>query len=164
MTDESMLLLIRIDFVGYSSLHYVTLCETQSAIRLLIAAGARMDLRNKFRATPLSISVFLSLVAVCEFLLASGADPNKRYGHAGTALVPAVQRPRGRVPIVEALLKHGADPNLPGTTCLSYAASRGHDDVVKILLPRVRDLELKSETGHRHYMVQLMEVPAPAST
>eukprot|EP01116_Phalansterium_solitarium_P024860 TRINITY_DN922_c0_g1_i1.p2 TRINITY_DN922_c0_g1~~TRINITY_DN922_c0_g1_i1.p2 ORF type:complete len:526 (-),score=220.90 TRINITY_DN922_c0_g1_i1:193-1770(-) len=78
-------------------------------------------------------------------LIEHGGDPNpdpSSYGHVG-ALMAAV---RGRhEPVVKYLLSVGSNPNLPGRDGLlplHYAASRGMDAIVKLLLDAGSDVEV----------------------
>jgi ankyrin repeat protein len=53
--------------------------------------------------------------AICEILLAHGADPNARYGTISAPLFSAANHfgaPEDRVTVCEILLRHGAAPNL----------------------------------------------------
>jgi ankyrin repeat protein len=81
-------------------------------------------------------------LCVCAFhqvvshLLACGADPNLKDDTYGTrALMLACAQ--GHLSVTKALLRHGADPRLAdmeGRFALQYAARRGREDVVRMLL------------------------------
>ena len=71
-------------------------------------------------------------------LLKAGADPNQADPAGETPLMRAAEV--GVLPVVQALLKHGAvvdvrDENY-GQTALMFAARAGHADVVSMLLAR----------------------------
>ncbi|HVK01990.1 MAG TPA: ankyrin repeat domain-containing protein [Armatimonadaceae bacterium] len=71
---------------------------------------------------------------IADTLLNAGADPNRRNLLGETALTVAVQG--GYLPLVELLVRHGADVNArtaPVHTPLSLARARGRDAVTNFL-------------------------------
>jgi ankyrin repeat protein len=80
-----------------------------------------------------------------RFLLEHGADPNRKTRWEGkTALHQAILRDN-RLPIIEEMLDHGADPaltNAAGRSAVAMAARRGRGDVLETLGRRGVPLQL----------------------
>lgn len=109
------------------------------------------------------------ITEVAAFLRRYGtaADARDKFGH--TALLYAAEN--GYAPVVELLLKKGADVNetsMIGTSPLMEAAREGHKDIVEILLnkgalPDKKDLAsgktalmYAARNGHRDVVAQLL--------
>jgi ankyrin repeat protein len=70
-----------------------------------------------------------------RLLLERGADPNRMTGWGLTALHQSVRRDN-RLPMIELLLDHGADPAIPnreGKSAIWIAAHRGRADILELL-------------------------------
>jgi ankyrin repeat protein len=80
-------------------------------VRELIAAGANVNVRNKYDATPLYMAVGTMQAEVVNFLLTAKADVNAAPRLGLTPLVVAVGN--GDVKTVKLLLAAGADVELP---------------------------------------------------
>lgn len=87
------------------------------AMRLLNAGVAPDDIRTPQGASALLCSIAQDNLSFAETLLGLGADPNRPPGdsHDKTYLghVLSGASPAPRQPMIELLLAHGADPNLP---------------------------------------------------
>ncbi len=93
---------------GFTPLLFAARQGRIESARHLIAAGANIEAASLVGASPLVVAAHSGQGAFATFLLEEGADPNQ--DEAGyTALHAAVLR--GDEPLVEALLRHGADPN-----------------------------------------------------
>jgi uncharacterized protein len=68
------------DAAGWTPLHFAAQDYRVDAVATLIAAGAEIDARNRFGATPLSVAVFNSMGRgeALQLLLDAGADPDCR--------------------------------------------------------------------------------------
>ncbi|TFW10560.1 ankyrin repeat domain-containing protein [Oxalobacteraceae bacterium OM1] len=75
-------------------------------------------------------------------LNAPGIDLEQKAYNGDTALMIASFK--GNIPAVKALLEKGAEPNRPGWTALHYAASEGHDEIVRILLDKSAYIDAES--------------------
>lgn len=90
--------------------------------RLLIAAGAELDARNRYHQTPIMEAASGGHDGVIEVLAAAGADVNATNKQGTTALMNAARS--GKVPSVAALVACGADAsakNKDGRTALDLA-------------------------------------------
>jgi len=134
---------------GVSSLHAAA--WSGPAVRLLLAAGANPNIRNKAGDTPLIVAASKKATEAVELLLAHGADITCKRANNATALHVAAAT--GSAAVVEILLRHGADPcdrNAALDTSLIVAAAVGGVDAVRVLCaePRVKDfIDLQRENG-----------------
>jgi hypothetical protein len=132
-----------------------------AAAETLIAAGARLDLRDHRSTswTPLMHAVHKRQTATARVLLDHGADANARTGGGVTALIMSAAY--GDTETVRLLLEHGADPRARahgGVTALGNAVGGGglfditdgpglgvcHPDTIRLLLARAPDLEVEA--------------------
>ena len=133
-------------------------------VRLLLAAGAEVDITNKAGATPLSHAVHRGQMAVVEVLLAAGADAGGKDGasgggvgggagvlltavHSGNVamvervLMAAARKAEGeaaegggRKTATAALLRVVRAPGEDGSTALHLACERGNARIAALLL------------------------------
>ncbi|MEU5920399.1 ankyrin repeat domain-containing protein [Streptomyces sp. NPDC047141] len=105
------------------------------AVRAALDAGARVDVRDGHRRTPLLRAALRDHVPAARALLDAGADPNARDDRSDSPwLVTGVT---GSVPMMRALLPAGPDLRLTnryGGTALIPAAERGHVPYVRAVL------------------------------
>jgi len=99
---------------------------------------AEEGLEPGVKMTPLVVAAMNSRTAVCEFLVASGADLNAKDGQGRTALYFAVDR--NNKELVELLVKKGADVNITtgrGENAFSLAKKKrnadGNTEIVDLL-------------------------------
>ena len=151
----------------------------RKCVELLLDAGAEVDCRSRivyqFYTTALGHACELGCVELVQILLRAGADPNWLYSEKDTtALVLAIDQSnekivcllldagadvndfllqqavlRGNAPIVQELLRHGADPNLASSrdgdvgiweSPLVIAINEGQDEIVHMLLNSGADI------------------------
>ena len=94
---------------GYTPLLFAARHGDVESARLLLAAGADVDNVAANGTSPLVVSTHSGHTDLAVFLLESGADPDT-FGAGYTPLHAAVLR--GDLTTVEALLAHGADPDI----------------------------------------------------
>lgn len=114
----------------------------------LLKAGAVIEARDRFGASPLSRAAEAGQDAVVKLLLEAKADINARAVSGSTPLLLAAQT--GRAATVRLLLAHGADPNLPGHSGLrplAAAAFSGEADMIDALLGAGADANAIDESG-----------------
>jgi hypothetical protein len=123
------------------------------AVSVLLAQGADPNVRNSIEVPVLLMAIRSGSAPIVGALLKSGADPNVRDVDTDwTALLQAI----GRADIVRLLLASGANVNLAirkeddlltGVTPLMIAAWEGFEDVVRLLLDQVADVNATMPTG-----------------
>lgn len=107
---------------GSSALMFAAQQGDEQSARLLLAAGADPNEQMQQNAfTPLLIASALGHEGVAVQLLEKGADPDAIDSNGFASLHHAV-RNRKAVGIVQALLKHGVNPNIP-LNASEFAAS-----------------------------------------
>lgn len=124
---------------GYTALHFAAFFGKAEAARLLLDAGAEVDVvsDNEMRVQPLHSAAAGRHHEVCRVLLTAGADVDATQRHGYTPLHAAAQH--GDVELVELFLSAGADPAAAlddGATPADLAARAGHEDVAR----RIREV------------------------
>lgn len=120
------------DRSGATALFYSENCNFT---KLLLMAGARVNIRDKLWSTPLIYATLHDRCAVVKTLLQHGALVNLKTLLDNTALRAAVSN--GCVTCVNSLISYHADLNVIGrytTSILIEAALYGEAEIVKILL------------------------------
>jgi ankyrin repeat protein len=154
--------------------------DTESA-RALIAAGADLNDAAPDGSTALLVATASAQEATALFLLEKGADPNRADANGYTPLHAVVWkaaakvglvRPNGTSALVNALLAHGANPNvqiakdplplagsyiytsgLTGATPLWLAAKAADTVVMRVLVEGGADVRLGNKGGSTPLMV-----------
>ena len=111
------------------------------AVKLLIAAGLKPNLKDSDGRTPLGEAVAMQRPEVVATLLAAGADPKDP---ANTGLVMRATS-NGDIAIVRSLLAAGAPVDTPdeqGVTPLAMSARVGNPELVKLFI------ESKADVNH----------------
>jgi hypothetical protein len=136
--------------VKSSALHMAAMVGLVDAVRLLLEAGAEVDIREEDECTALHLAAQESQAEIIECLLEAGADVNLLQKHGGTALMMAAQK--GCLAAVSALITAGAAVDVReqaqgGASALSFAANKGHAAVVSRLLQAGADVNLEADAG-----------------
>lgn len=93
--------------------------------------------------------------SVVDVLLAAKVQVDQRNRWGDTALMVAVLN--GHAGIAKALRQRGAAVNMKGWTPLIYAATGGHDDIVRWLLGEGSDINAPSPNGTTALMMAVRE-------
>ena len=121
---------------GMTALHWAAHLNDTAMAQLLMRAGAKVTMVNRYDVTPLSLACTNGNGTLVKLFLDAGADANTSLPGGETALMTAART--GSLESVTALLAHGADVNAKesghGQTALMWAASEGHAEVVRVLL------------------------------
>ena len=112
-------------------------------LRLLLAAGAPVDVNDPHGYTALMLACNAGHAVCVRLLLGAGAHVEARDGEGMTSIMFAAQS--GHDDIVRILMERGADPDATsdkGKTAVSLAKQKGHEKTVSILtggyeLPRM---------------------------
>jgi ankyrin repeat protein len=106
-------------------------------VRALVAAGANVNMPNRYGVTPLLQASRTGDALMIAELLMSGADVRKSVHPEGETPLMAASR-TGKVSAVELLIKAESDPNAADSyqkeTALMWASEEGHAEVVNALL------------------------------
>ena len=134
---------------GATALAWAVHLDDLETAELLIHAGANVNARNDYGATPLWLACRNGNAVMVEKLLSAGANPNAALPLGETPLMAAADT--GSVKAVKSLLANGADPNAAenqgGQTALMWALARKHPDVARPLIEHGADVHARSKGG-----------------
>ena len=127
---------------GWTALHLAAFFNRLEMVELLLARGARLDLKSKnaVNNTPLNAAVAAGRLEIARRLLEKGADANAHQHGGITPLHEAAAA--GNAEMVHLLLSYRADANAiseDNRTPLGMALEKGHQQVVEILQPKIAD-------------------------
>jgi len=134
---------------GTPALHWVVRVDDIATAKLLIAAGADVKAPDRYGVTPLYLAATNGNAAMIKLLLDAGVDANLTDPTGATALMTAAQV--GNLESVRTLLDAGAKVNTVEPafqqTAVMFAICEVHPDVVKLLVDRVADVDVKTRVG-----------------
>jgi ankyrin repeat protein len=132
---------------GTTALHWAVHWNDVDAAKILLRAGAKPAVANRFGASPLSEAAASGSAELVEALLDAGADAKALTTADGETVLMTAAR-AGNADAVRLLLDRGADVNAregyKGQTALMWAAAERHPAVVKLLLERGADWKVRS--------------------
>jgi len=132
---------------GSTALHHAAAFAPPAIVKLLLDAGARVEVRNRFAQTPLHWA--FANRENTALLLGAGADVNAQANDGRTALYLAASQHYSTA-VFELLLEKGADPNLAttgGRTPLMAAAGGGEVAMMRRLIEKQANVNFSSGTG-----------------
>ena len=125
------------------------------SVDLLIRAGANVNAKNDYSATPLSLACTNGNSAVVEKLLSAGANPNAPAASGETPLMRCART--GNVAAVKSLLARKADVSASDVTasCDRLPRQKGaiaqkHPAVAEALIQGGADIRARSKGGSFH--------------
>ena len=119
---------------GSSALHQAAAAGDVQSIRVLVAAGAKLDQRDTADLTPIAYAVRNGSLPATKALIAAGADVNVVM--QGKSLLMHVVA-QGSLLMAQVLIQAGADVNYQaasGETALTLARDRRQEDLEMLLL------------------------------
>ena len=137
-------------------IHYAVEQQRAELVRVLIERGARLDGSNTKKAPlPLMRAVKKCTsgkggdYAIVEMLVKAGANPNLPESNPPLSYALSSS---SRSRLIALLLEAGANPNIPciffdSNTLLQQAATRGHADIVKLLIDYGAEIEVSDKNG-----------------
>ena len=116
-------------------LHLATMNKHSETVKLLIAAGAPVQKRNRKEWTPLDSAAIAGCPKSCKLLLDNNSplEPRDRYNQTPLHMASM----HGHSSVVHLLLDRGASlekENREGYNALELAIANGHKEVVEVLL------------------------------
>jgi len=126
---------------------------TNSAIeivKLLVEHGADINKQTTQGTTPIFWAIYGDKPDLMEYLLSVGADINLSNSNGLSPLHESITR--GKAEYVVMLVQNGARNDIKDThygfTPLHQAALNGNIEIVKAVLPCVKDINVKDNEGH----------------
>ena len=134
---------------GTTALHWAVHRNDLKMAKLLIEAGANVNVSNDYGVTPFLLACTNGNPDMVHGLLRAGADPNATRETGESAIMTASRT--GNLEAVKALLAYEPDLNLQenrrGQTALMWAIEQGHPQVAKLLIERGADVNARSKNG-----------------
>lgn len=118
-------------------------------VEVVRTAGADVNLKDPVGRTPLGIAAERGHADVAMFLVENGAEVNVTDANGNTPLIFIIHKIGDSV-LTKRLLEKGAAVNVQnrtGETALMYAAWRGYQEIVQLLLAHDADVTLKNRQG-----------------
>jgi uncharacterized protein len=135
---------------GTTALDWAVRMDDLDLADRLLAAGARVDVANRYGITPLYLACSNGSAPMIEKLLKAGADANSVWTEGETPLMTVARS--GSVDAAKALLDHGAQINarepVHGQTPLMWAAAESHPDMIRELIAHGADVNARSTIQH----------------
>jgi len=136
---------------GTSALHYAANRSDLATVQFLLAAGASVDVMNRYGVRPLALAVESGYAPVVKELLKAGADANSSQFGGETLLMTAART--GDPETVRLLLEYGADVHAKeetrGQTALMWGAVNGNAAAIAELLAAGADVHARSYTPEK---------------
>jgi ankyrin repeat protein len=170
LRDDPALVHASDEVYNKTPLHWAAELDRQDIGRMLIDAGADLEARTSWGATPLAWAGTMGSIRVADLLLARGAKGMNLATAASLGkldlvrafLVEGVERDvisqafygacrNGHTAVAALLLERGADVNAKGFfggTGLHWAAINGHEDTIEFLVAHGADLTLRDAQFH----------------
>ena len=143
---------------GYSALYGALSRENLVIARLLLVAGATVDLTmGESRWTVLMVAAGINHLEVARLFFKFGANPNAVNRDGAAALHFAAAR--GHAAMTSLLVDHGAALNVQddtGRTALHDAALKGTIEAARVLLDADAAIDLEDKEGHTPAKMSLL--------
>ncbi|KAJ5601658.1 hypothetical protein N7510_011192 [Penicillium lagena] len=138
-----------------SALWFSVFHELPGTTRLLIEAGADLEIRDQYRKTPLHVDAYSRGVKVAKVLIEGGADMKAQCDWMGPRGMTAIHLAASNrfSKMVELLLEKGVDPDLANelddfSTPVHYAADNGSRSVVRLLVKKGAQINRRRRNFH----------------
>ncbi|XP_070617103.1 ankyrin repeat and SAM domain-containing protein 3 [Erythrolamprus reginae] len=134
---------------GWTPLMYASYIGYDTVVRLLLQAGANVNMSTPEGQTPLMLAASCGNECAASFLLQQGAELEMKDIHGWTALFHCTSA--GHQQMVKFLLDNGANADcrepLCGYSPLMEAAASGHEIIVQYLLSHGVKVDIRDSTG-----------------
>jgi ankyrin repeat protein len=128
--------------------------NNDNLIKMLLDAGANINLQTNDGYTPLFISTCINSEKRTEMLIKAGADLNKQVNDGWTTLMHCCRLGKGREKIIKMLIDAGANLNIAkdnGSTALIVASANSKyassEETVEMLIKAGVDLNKQDNNG-----------------
>ena len=138
-----------------TALHRAASYSHEEIVRLLINAGADVNVQNFFTGGALHFAAYRQNVNIIRMLLAHGADVNAIGGWAGCSALQ-IATSEGWHEVARLLISAGADvhyinsrsrEDIANRLPLELAVERGYEDIVKLFLEPGADITRQMKTA-----------------
>ena len=133
---------------GTTALHWSVRADDLDTTDRLIKAGANVKAANRYGITPLYLASVNGSAPMIEKLLKAGASANEVSNEGETALMTAART--GNAAAARVLLDNGAQVDAKetwqGQTALMWAVAQKHPEMVKELIARGADVNVRTAT------------------
>jgi ankyrin len=134
---------------GSPALHWAVRTDDTVMAKLLLGAGARATLANRYGLTPMAIAAGNGSASMIALLLDAGADVNAPDPAGDTPLMSVTRV--GRADAVALLLDRGATVDATDATyqqtALMVAVRENHSEIVKLLIARGASVNARTRVG-----------------
>ena len=133
----------RRDAQGKTALHWASGTDRVATVRLLLDHGADVNTQDHEKETALCVAARLGCNGAVQVLLQAGADPNLADADNQTPLDGAAYA--GHFGVMSSLLDQEA--TIVDDIAVVSACSAGHVSIVRLLLDRGTDINMRDERG-----------------
>jgi len=150
--DHMIMTIIKMGFNpnNYNMMHRAVFEQDIHLIEFLLSKGLLLDTIDSHGCTPLHYAAAHGFLVIALFLIEYDVDLNIQDHHGLTPLAHAVINQH--MTIAKHIINNGKSnvdaQTSTGQTVLHYVASRGHNDLCKLLLSRGARRDIKNEAGH----------------
>jgi ankyrin repeat protein len=134
---------------GTTAVHWAAYHDDVALARDLIEAGATVDVVNEYGSAPLFEAAAIGNPAMIELLIEAGADVTRANADGQTALMIVART--NKLEAARLLIDAGADVNRAETwreqTPLMWAAAQGQPDMIRLLLERGANPDVRSKAN-----------------
>ena len=156
LTEERIIALIKspdswvnVENQGSRALIYAVSNGYTEIVEALMAAGADVNIQNKYGKTALMFAAVNGYTEIAKVLMAAGADVNIQNKYGKTALMFAVDRKD--IEILKDLIAANADVNARdqnGATALMKAVEKRDPEIVKVLMKANPEVNIQDKYGN----------------
>ena len=134
---------------GSPALHWAVRVDDVTMAKMLLGAGAKATLANRYGLTPIAIAAGNGSASMIGILLDAGADANAPDPAGDTPLMSAIRT--GRLDAATLLVDRGATVDATDATyqqtALMVAVRENHPEIVKLLIARGASVSARTRVG-----------------
>lgn len=133
---------------GSTALHSAAANNQVACMELLVRGGAELEARTRSGETPLGVAAQRGATEAAAFLLRAGASARARSSLGFSPLIEAILHKQPAA-LVSLFIPHSDLGQFTtfGTTALHAAVHTGNEGALKLLLPAVADVDVRTLPG-----------------